>query len=80
MNNEEKEAYAKKFSAKLDEMDAEARAWEADRRAEFERERDNFRGQLDAWGDYADARWDEFKSNIEQGWRDLEAKWHQWTE
>lgn len=79
MNTKEQEAYAKKFEAKLDEMDAEAMQWESSQRAEYEAERDNFRGQLDAWKDNLEGKWNEFTANIDQAWHDLEAKWYRWT-
>ena len=76
MKTQEMEAYVKKFDAQLDEMDAKARSMEASDRAEYERARDNFKGQLNAWQDYGEAKWDEFTANIEQGWRDLQARWN----
>ncbi len=79
MNTQEAESYVKKFEAKLDEMDAEAAQWEAKKRAHYEAERDNIRGQLSAWRDYTEAKWDEFTANIDQAWHGLEAKWHDWT-
>ncbi len=80
MNTHEQEAYVKQYQAKLDEMDAEAVQWEAKQRAEYEGERDNFRGQLDAWKDNVEGKWDEFTANVDQAWHGLEAKWHKWTE
>jgi hypothetical protein len=76
MHTKEHEHYIKEYEAKLEELEAEADQMEAKDRAEFEAERDNFRGQLSAWGDYAEGKWDEFTANIEQGWHRIQGKFH----
>lgn len=79
MNSEEMKAYIDAYEAKLEELDAEADKLEASARAEYETERNNFRGRLDAWGDLTEAQWDKFKANLEQQYHLLKAKWHEKT-
>jgi len=78
MNKQEFESQAKKYNAQLKEWDAEAAGMDASKRAEYEAERNNFSGRLDAWQDMAESGWDEFTATMEQGYYDMEARWHNW--
>lgn len=80
MNSDEMKAYIDAYNARLNELDAEADKLDADARAEYEAERDNFRGRLDAWADLTEAQWDKFKANLEQQYHLLRAKWHERAE
>lgn len=73
---EEQKARQDQYDAWIDELDAQSRQWEASQRAEYEAERDNFKGQLAAWKDGAEAQWDEWEAKVSQQWNGLKEKWH----
>lgn len=63
------------FKAELQELDAKAEQLAAAERIEFERERDDLKGQLDAWEDMAEAQWDEWMAKLKQRFYSFRERW-----
>lgn len=63
------------LEARLEEMDAEMSKRSAEERIEYEKERDNLRGQLQGWGDMAEAEWDSFLARMKQQYADMLKRW-----
>ena len=80
MKTDEQKAAEDKYNAWLKELDAGAEEFVAERKAEYASDRDDFSGVLSAWGDKAEAEWDEFKAEVEQKWHSLRQKWHAATD
>lgn len=79
MDQQEKQAYIDAMHAHIAKLDAEADKLEAEARAEYEASRDNLQGRLKAWQDEIEADWEIAKANIDEGYHELEAKWHHLT-
>lgn len=63
------------FKAELQELDAQIDQLEAADRITYERERDDLKGQLDAWEDMAEAQWDEWLAKLKQRFYEFRERW-----
>lgn len=74
MNEIEKEALYHKYEAQLDELDAKEAEFEANKRMEYEDEKQSFKEKLEEWKDKGEEEWEEFKDHVEVAWKSLREK------